>query len=119
MQKLGYKGERLAVSYLQDRGYKILTTNFRSRFGEIDVIARQGQVLCFIEVKLRRSAKCGRALESVPHYKRRKIWQTAAWYMGCNGISSQAARFDVVAIDDEGKAQPTISLVQNAFDLAL
>lgn len=103
--KLGAEGERLAAEYLEKHGYVILARNYRCRhFGELDIIARNGAVLAFIEVKTRATYLYGRPCEAVTRGKQKKIYRCAEYYMQQNGISSSMPQlsFDVIEIIMEG-----------------
>jgi len=117
MRRLGNKGESLAVKFLEAKGYKILKQNYRTPLGEIDIVAQERDVLCFIEVKLRSGSAYGKAFESVPRFKQHKITRVANWYMGQYNVSSLAVRFDVVAIDNGLTQRPGIILIKNAFEV--
>lgn len=97
MMGIGRSGERKAAKFLSRKGYKILELNYRCRFGEIDIIAADGDVTVFVEVKTRSSDKFGLGYESVVRSKQDKLMKTAQHYMMENGESP--ARFDVVSID--------------------
>ena len=91
----GLRFEDRARRYLQSRGLGLLEKNFRSRFGEIDLIMTEGDTLCFIEVKYRRSTGYGGAATSIPRSKRRKLIKTALFYLACNRqLGQRPARFD-------------------------
>lgn len=109
---VGTAYEKQAGEYLKELGYEILEYNFRCRIGEIDIIARDGEYLVFLEVKYRASAGSGSPLEAVDRKKQHIISKVAAYYClthGCDETSP--CRFDVVAIlGDE------ISLIKNAFE---
>jgi putative endonuclease len=95
----GAAGETLACRHLQDQGYRILARNFRCRSGEIDVVAREGDVTVFVEVKDRRSRSHGEGHESVTFGKRRRVVKAARLYAASNGLSEAPIRFDVVSIE--------------------
>ena len=95
----GAEGETLACRHLQDQGYRILTRNFRCRSGEIDVVAREGDVTVFVEVKDRRGRSHGEGHESVTFGKRRRVVRAARLYAASNGLSESPIRFDVVSIE--------------------
>ncbi len=95
----GRTGEDLACTYLQASGLRIVARNFRCRGGEIDVIARDGPVVVFVEVKERTSASHGTAIEAVTATKRRRILHAARLFAAREGLSEAPTRFDVVAID--------------------
>lgn len=115
-KELGKAAEDDAESFLADRGYKILERNYRSRFGEIDIIARDGDVTVFIEVKARRSDKKGTSSSAVTPNKQKKIGLTALSYLKEKNIYDQKARFDVVAVDGSGE-NLRFRLIQNAFEI--
>ena len=111
MNNFGKHAETLAVWYLRLHGYEILARNFRSRFGEIDIIAKDKDCLVFCEVKYRKNENFGDPLSAVDLKKQRKITQTARYYMLSNNISDNSnVRFDVVGILGE-----KITYVRNAF----
>jgi putative endonuclease len=111
----GYLGEDLAIQYLSDIGYKIITKNFIfGKIGEIDIIAREGNTLCFIEVKARANEAYGSFYETVPDWKRKKIRRVADGYLHINRISNMECRFDFVGIDYSFKP-PLIDLIKGAF----
>ncbi len=110
-RSVGTAYEEKAAEYLQSRGYFILCRNFRCRQGEIDLIAREGGYLVFIEVKYRKSAGNGRPEEAVTLEKQRVISRTADYYRLRQGYGEETCcRFDVVAILGE-----EITLYKNAF----
>ena len=95
----GQAGEDLACSELRRSGLRIVERNFRCRGGEIDIIAEDGGVVVFVEVKERRSASHGTAVEAVTPLKRHRLLRAAHLYAAQNGLSDSPLRFDVVAID--------------------
>ena len=98
-RKKGSEYEALAADYLQGIGYRIVERNFRCRSGEIDLIARDGEMLVFVEVKYRTSRRSGDPLEAVTERKQHTISQVAQYYMLRNGIPFDTpCRFDVVGI---------------------
>ena len=114
---LGKTGEDLACVELEKRGYAIVARRYRQRSGEIDIVARDGPTLVFVEVKARESHEFGDAAEAVTPFKRRRITQLALDYMTRHHLADCPCRFDVVSIhfDEE---RPTIEVFQNAFDAA-
>ena len=116
-QQFGKKSEDLAVWYLKKNGYKILEQNYRTRLGEIDIIARDKKTLVFVEVKSRRSIRYGSPKWSVTHQKQRKISMVALQYLKKTRQTDAAARFDVVAVISN-RDEPQIEVVKNAFELA-
>jgi putative endonuclease len=96
--EVGATGEDRAVDHLVQRGMRIVERNYRCRVGELDVVARDGDVLVFVEVRSRRSAKYGNALDAVSWAKRRKVTKVAQAYLASRRPRFARARFDVVAI---------------------
>lgn len=115
-QAAGIRGESLARAELERRGYAVTATRYRTRFGEIDIICERGDVVVFVEVKARRSARRGTAAESIPLWKRRRIAAMALDYLAWTGRPHARCRFDVVAIDGLGTERQTIRVIENAFE---
>jgi putative endonuclease len=112
-QLLGKTGEDLACRELERRGYEILARRYRRRGGELDVIARDGDTLVFVEVKTRAGLAFGHAAEAVSVVKRRRIVRLAQEYIVCHRLTGPC-RFDVVAIDFH-RERPSVSVYQDAF----
>jgi putative endonuclease len=91
-------------------------TNVRFPVGEIDIVAREGQTLCFVEVRSTGSRQWGGPLASITDRKRRHLIQAARWYLSRFPAQSLAIRFDVVAIDWRADASASVELVRGAFD---
>ena len=117
-QKLGKFGEDLAIEALESRGYAILARGYRTRYGEIDIVADDGGTIVFVEVKARKTAEYGTAAEAVTPRKQRRLARMATDYLARQQIADRPCRFDVVAIDDAGGAAPVITVYRNAFDSA-
>ena len=115
-QILGELGEDLAVRELTARGYAILARRYRTRHGEIDIVAEDAGAIVFVEVRARATGEFGRAAESVTDAKKRKVTAMAVEYLARNRITNRPCRFDVVAIDDALGAAPAIAVYPNAFD---
>jgi putative endonuclease len=112
---LGKTGEDLAVAELERRGYAIVARRWRSRAGEIDIIARDGETLVFVEVKAREDHDFGDAAESVTMRKRRTIVRLAKAYVAEQRWIDRPCRFDVVTIHlDAGRT--VVTVYPNAFD---
>jgi len=114
--ELGRRGEQIAVNFLKDNGYSIVSTNYRNRLGQIDIIAKDKKTICFVEVKMRRTMRFGQPTEAVEAYKQRKISQLALLFLKENRLLKSPARFDVISIS-HADLQPKIELIKNAFDL--
>lgn len=115
-QQLGILGETLAVDELTRRGYAILDRRYRTRHGEIDIIADHEGTLVFVEVKAREDIRCGTAAEAVTRAKQRRIVSRAVEYLARHDLGERRCRFDVVAIDYAGSEQQRITVYPHAFD---
>jgi len=114
---LGKIGEDLARQRLKDLGYRIIKVNYTCALGEIDLIARDGDVLVFVEIKTRKKKSLGLAKEAVTKKKQVKLSKVALAYMKYNNLWGSKARFDVVAVGvSEGKKE--IEIIKDAFELA-
>ena len=110
-RQVGTFYEKEAALYLERQGYEMIESNFRCRNGEIDIIAREGEYLCFVEVKYRSGNGCGSPLEAVTRHKQQTIIQTAEYYLMKNKLPlDMPCRFDIIAIEGE-----KITLLRNAF----
>lgn len=116
-QSLGKLGEELAAAFLQRKGYRILERNYRCRCGEVDVVAKDGKSIVFVEVKTRRSQCCGDPQQSVTLFKQSQISRAAQTWLAANNLQDASARFDVVAISLDESDRPRIDHIENAFDL--
>ncbi|WP_022851555.1 YraN family protein [Limisalsivibrio acetivorans] len=105
----GQKGEAKAVKYLKKKGYTICERNFRSRFGEIDIIAEKDGVTAFVEVKTRTDNSYGTGLDAITHEKMRRLRKTAELYI-VKQEQEIPCRFDVISIDKD-----EITHIENAF----
>ena len=114
-QTAGKYGEDLAAEALQRKGYAILARRYRTRYGEIDIVAQDEDTLVFVEVKARRTDQFGTAAESVSVSKQRRIAAMALDYLGRINRPDALCRFDVVAIDGLGTAQATVNVIKDAF----
>lgn len=113
-RKIGSRYEELAAALLQRRGYQILERNYRCRIGEIDLVAREGGYLVFVEVKYRRNTAAGGASAAVNAQKRQRIRHAAEYYIQQKGLyGDEGVRFDVVAVDGR-----QIHIIRNAFPYA-
>ena len=108
-------GEDLACAELERLGYAILDRRYRTRFGEIDIIAREGETTVFVEVKTRVGEQFGGGAEALTTWKQRRITQMAVDYLARHRLHDRPCRFDVVIIEmDEGR--PRIQVYAHAFD---
>lgn len=114
--RIGKIGEEAASCLLRKKGYRILSRNYSSRLGEIDIIALDKGTVCFIEVKARRSARFGLPQESVTRHKQRQMSKAALVYLKEKNLLGKSARFDVVSLFYSGE-NVQAELFQNAFEL--
>ena len=96
-KKVGDLGEKIAKNYLIKQNYKILETNFHCRFGEIDIIAKDKEILVFVEVKTRTSTRYGQPQEAVDFLKLKKMTKTVYFYVNSKNLNNDL-RIDVIAI---------------------
>lgn len=115
-KKTGQRGEDLAADYLAGAGYRIVERNYRCFYGEIDIVAREGETLVFAEVKSRRSEAYGAPQLAVGREKQKKLSRIALHYLAQKHPSGTPARFDVVAVRLRPEG-PQIELIRNAFEL--
>lgn len=115
-QSLGRRGEDLACEELTRLGYAIVDRRFRTRCGELDIVARDGGVLVFVEVKARSGSSFGSPFEAVTWQKRQRLSAMAESYLFLKRLSGVACRFDVVSVL-EHRSGHTVELVRGAFDL--
>lgn len=114
-RKSGFHWEKAAEAYLRSKGLRLLQRNFSSRFGEIDLIMKDGQTLIFVEVKYRKSNQHGSGADAVTIQKQERISRTAAWYLVKNPDKAEnTCRFDVISINQDHGAQ-SIDWIRNAF----
>jgi putative endonuclease len=113
---LGKTGEDVACRELRRRGYEVLARRYRTRVGEIDIVAREGPTIVFIEVKTRTSATCGPPGEAVGPRKQRKIWLMASHFLLRRGWFDRPCRFDVVAITMRNGRVQRIEVFRGAFE---
>ncbi len=115
---LGQKGEDAAVRFLERRGLVILARNLRSRFGEIDLIARDRSTLVFVEVKARRGRPGDPPEAAVDARKRARLSRLALGYLGARRLGERSCRFDVVGVTlDEAGGVTGVRHLRHAFDL--
>ena len=97
-RETGSAGERTAAAFLEKAGCKILERNFRRSTGEIDLIARDGKTIAFVEVKRRSSLRYGRPAEAVNRAKQVHILRTSLLYLAENGLDDVPVRFDIIEV---------------------
>jgi putative endonuclease len=115
-QSLGKLGENLACDALARRGYAISARRYRTRLGEIDIVARDGDTIVFVEVKARAGDDFGGAAAAVTGWKQRRLTLMALDYLARHRLHDRPCRFDVVTVDViEGKPERT-RIYENAFE---
>ncbi|MEO5957168.1 MAG: YraN family protein [Nitrospiraceae bacterium] len=114
----GQAGESAAEEYLRHKGYRIVARNLRSPRGELDLVAEDGHVLVFVEVKARRTDSFGGAIHAVHQRKQEKLIQLAAQYLARHHIKNRLCRFDVVLLQGTDAVAPQIEHIQNAFEVS-
>lgn len=112
----GLNAEKLAATFLVNRGLKLVTQNYHCRFGEIDLIMKDGETLVFVEVRLRGNPQFGNAASSITPQKQQKMIRTAQHYLQQNDskLSGLACRFDVILMQQANLQ--SIEWLRNAFD---
>ncbi len=115
-QSLGKLGENLACAALAGRGYAILATRYRTRIGEIDIVARDGDTTVFVEVKSRVGDEFGGAAAAVTTSKQRKVALMAMDYVARHRLENTPCRFDVVTVEVREGRPPQIEIYTHAFE---
>jgi len=113
-QEFGLRGEDLACAALAARGYAVVARRYRTRSGELDIIARHHDFLVFVEVKARQTGSFGDPEEAVTLQKQQRMVWMATDYLARNGLYDVACRFDVVAINTQTDP-PVITVIEDAF----
>ena len=117
--RLGILGENLACRELERQGYEILARRYRTRYGEIDIVARDGATVVFVEVKARTSRRFGEGSDAVNGVKREKITAMAVDYVARQHGREVPLRFDVIVVELKPGSEPMIEHYKSAFDAAL
>jgi putative endonuclease len=116
---LGLHGETVATEVLIRRGYRIVERNCRSRWGELDVVAYDGETLVFVEVKARRAARFGDPAYAVDRRKQERLIRLAERYLARRRLGEPPCRFDVVLVDERPARAPQVEVIANAFDAGI
>ena len=111
----GKAAEDAAARHLKANGYKILERNYSTPLGEIDIIAIDGSVLCFVEVRSHVSPEFGEALEALTRDKQRRVARMASAYMKAKRLEDLEIRFDFAAVEMPGELPVNVDLIKNAF----
>ena len=113
---LGERAEEAGATFLESLGFRILERRFRTRSGEIDLIALEGPTLVFVEVKCRTSGTCGDPAEAVDRRKQARLVRAAAIYLARGGDADRACRFDVLEVSGSGGGALRCRLIRDAFE---
>ncbi len=116
-QNFGKSSENEALRYLRKQGYRILELNYKTRLGEIDIIAQDKDTICFIEVKSRSSILYGQPKEALDKYKQHKISQSAVVYLKQKNSLEKRSRFDVLSVIRDENKRLSFELLRDAFCL--
>jgi putative endonuclease len=116
-KEIGKIGEEIASKHIIDRGYVVLERNYRTRYGELDIIAKENNYLVFIEVKARKGTEFGYPREAVDWYKQSRIKNIASLYIAKKKLHNSKIRFDVVEVvlDEKNRAKSVV-IIKNAFE---
>ncbi len=114
----GDAAEAAAVRFLEARGYRVRARNFSCRYGELDVVAEQGDTVCFVEVRMRSSAVWGDPAHTVSFAKQRRVVKAALHYLFAHDLRERMIRFDVVSVVGHGEGA-TVEHIPNAFDAGM
>ena len=114
-RSVGTWGEAQVANYLRQRKFRLVAHSYRCRFGEIDLIAMDGNTLCFVEVKTRTSSRFSAPREAVTPAKQRKLRTAAEYYLAQTGQGECFCRFDVAEVYPAPEGAPTINYITNAF----
>ena len=112
----GAYGEAAASKELIRRGYRIVERNCRSRWGELDVVAYDGETLVFVEVKARRGAQFGDPASAVDQRKQQRLVRLAQRYLAHRRLGEPLCRFDIVVVDQRDRGRSRVEIISNAFD---
>lgn len=114
---LGDRGEDASVKFLRKQGYRILEKQYRTKLGEIDIVAQDGHCIVFVEVKTRKSTAAGHPTEAITFQKQQQLTRLALAFLKERGWLERSARFDVISVlwSDEDKT-PQIDHYPNAFE---
>lgn len=99
LKDIGKRGEDFAANFLRKKGYRIIERNFKKRYGEIDIVARDKDILVFVEVKTRKSTEFGSPLEAITPWKLKALVRSCYYYKSIHPEFPEALRIDLVAID--------------------
>lgn len=113
----GKRGEDLALRYLKKQGYRIIERNFKTRQGEIDIIACDNDCISFVEVRSRSADNLGLPEDSIDRRKQKQIAKVALAYIKRRRLEDRNCKFDVICVEDANSVSPKVRLIKNAFEL--
>lgn len=113
---VGRRGEQVAISFLKEKGYRILDKNFHCKLGELDIVAQEGNQIVFVEVKTRQNLDFGLPQESLNYFKKKRLTRLALFYLASHYLKDVPCRFDVVAVVFKEGNPKSIRLIKNAFE---
>src|SRR5262245_44695262 len=114
----GGEAERAAARFLVQRGYRIRDRNVRCRFGELDIVAELGELLCFVEVRMRSTQLWGDPALTISFRKQRRVVKSALEYLGDHQIRNRMVRFDVISVVGQG-TRAALEHIPDAFDAGM
>lgn len=117
-RRFGDAAEEAAVRYLEARGWRVLARNFSCRWGELDVVAEQGETLAFVEVRMRSSAVWGDPSHTVSYAKQRRVVRAALHFLFQHRLEGRMVRFDVMSVVGRGE-RATVEHIPAAFDAGM
>jgi putative endonuclease len=117
-QGYGSEAEAAAARFLEERGYRIRSRNFRCRYGELDIVAEHGDTVCFVEVRMRSTAVWGDPSHTVSFAKQRRVVKAALHYLFAYDLRERMMRFDVVSVVGHGE-KASVEHIPNAFDAGM
>lgn len=117
-RRYGNEAEEEAVRYLERQGYRVLARNFTCRWGELDIVAERGEVVAFVEVRMRSTAMWGDPSLTVSRAKQRRVVKTALHFLMAHGIRERMVRFDVVSVVGRGD-EASVEHLPDAFDAGM
>lgn len=112
---IGVLGEKLVCKWYTDHKYKLLSVNYKTRLGEVDIIAQHKNVIVFVEVKTRKDNRFSNAAEAVTYSKQQKIKAAAGQYISYHNLDDKFIRFDVAEVYNRD-TKPEINIIENAFE---
>ncbi|MFP2904627.1 YraN family protein [Pyxidicoccus sp. 3LFB2] len=117
-REYGNAAEEAAVGFLEAQGWRVLARNWTCRYGELDVVAEQGDTVCFVEVRMRSTAVWGDPAHTVSFAKQRRVVKAALHYLFAYELGERMIRFDVISVVGRGE-RATVEHIPGAFDAGM